>query len=190
MVSGTSEGEPEPRPCQRWGRPPPTQPLGRQGGAPTSAAARAGLSCWVLQGVRATGPQGRGLCAASASRSSALLNVGGRSLPPLAEGAGEGGPDRVREVPAGARRRSEGPGTVPGRGAAPRSPGPARPSPAGLSPACPWLRRPHLRQPRGVWGPPVGVTEAPGGQSASRPGPSSPREGRRIRFVGTVSALT
>lgn len=83
MVSGTSEGEPEPRPCQRWGRPPPTQPLGRQGGAPTSAAARAGLSCWVLQGVRATGPQGRGLCAASASRSSALLNVGGRSLPPL-----------------------------------------------------------------------------------------------------------
>lgn len=116
MVSCTSEGEPEPRPCQRWGRPPPTQPLGRQGGAPTSAAARAGLSCWVLQGVRATGPQGQGLCAVSASRSSALLNVGGRSLPPLAEGAGEGGPDRVREVPAGARRRSEGPGTVPGRG--------------------------------------------------------------------------
>lgn len=88
--------------------------------------------------------------------------MSGHSLSPLTEGAPEGRPDRVREVPAGAGRRPEGPGAAP----APR------------------LRRvwlaladlhTHPRQPRGVAGSPRLVgSPGVGGTQATLPALTPP----------------
>lgn len=92
-------------------------PLLRPPAAPHTESSRdVHLSLWLCGGCRVTGSWGREASFLSVSNFSELLSFSGNSFSSLAEGAAQGRPDRVREVPARAGRRPEGPGTALGSG--------------------------------------------------------------------------